>query len=146
MYDLPGYVWALVLAAAVGIPLATCIVLYRGAVAAGLGHRAATGVAAAAAAVLGGWLVITGYLARAMAYYGRDGGLWFGVAFAGLRAPHDGTVSVEETILPGITDHRTVATSHTGLLFSHEVADLTAGFLRAGRFAPISRDVHSRVR
>jgi len=62
-----------------------------------------------------------------------------GVAFAGLGAPHDGTVAVEETILPGITDHRTVAASHTGLLFSHEVADLTIGFLRAGRFAPIRR-------
>jgi pimeloyl-ACP methyl ester carboxylesterase len=73
-----------------------------------------------------------------------------GIAFAGLGAPHDGTVSVEETILPGITDHRTVAATHTGLLFSHEVADLTIGFLRAGRFAPAiphgSGIGHSRLR
>ena len=83
MYDLPAYVWALVVAGAIGIPASTCIVLYRGAVAAGLGQRAATGVAAAAAAGLGGWLVITSYLARAMVYHGREGGLWFGVAFTG---------------------------------------------------------------
>jgi pimeloyl-ACP methyl ester carboxylesterase len=59
-------------------------------------------------------------------------GAWVGA----LTAPHDGTVSVEETRLPGIADHRTVAVSHTGLLFSAEVADFTIGFLRNGRFAP----------
>ena len=84
MDDLPSYVWALVLAAAVGIPATTSIVLYRGAVAAGLGRRGATDVAAAVAAVLGGWLVLTGSLARAGVYQGREGGPWFGAAFAGL--------------------------------------------------------------
>jgi len=34
VYELPGYVWALVLAGVIGIPAATCAVLYRGAVAA----------------------------------------------------------------------------------------------------------------
>jgi pimeloyl-ACP methyl ester carboxylesterase len=62
-----------------------------------------------------------------------------GAMIGGLGSPHDGTVAVEETILPGITDHRTVEASHTGLLFSHKVADLTIGFLRIGRFAPIRR-------
>jgi len=57
-----------------------------------------------------------------------------GVSIGSLRAPHDGTVSVEETQLPGIADHCTVAASHTGLLFSSEVADLTVAFLREGRF------------
>jgi hypothetical protein len=51
--------------------------------AAGLGRRAAVGVAAGTAAALGGWLVITGSLARSQMYLGRDGGLWFGVAFGG---------------------------------------------------------------
>ena len=51
-----------------------------------------------------------------------------------LNSPHDGTVAVEETRLPGIADHRTITTSHSGLLFSSEVADLTASFLRGGRF------------
>jgi hypothetical protein len=53
-----------------------------------------------------------------------------------LTAPHDGTVSVEETRLAGLADHCTVAATHTGLLFSADVADLTVGFLRNGRFAP----------
>ena len=68
MYDVPSYVWALVLAGVIGIPAATCAVLYRGAVAAGVGRRAATAVAAATAAVLGGWLVVSGLLARAGVY------------------------------------------------------------------------------
>ncbi|MBA8882585.1 esterase/lipase family protein [Dokdonella fugitiva] len=62
-----------------------------------------------------------------------------GITLGPLVAPHDGTVSVEETQLPGISDHRTVDASHTGLLFSSEVADLTVMFLRAGRFAPTPR-------
>jgi hypothetical protein len=82
VYDLPSYVWALVLAGAIGIPAATCIMLYRGAVAAGFGRRTATAVAVAAAIGLGAWLALTGSLARAGVYY-EDGGLWFGVAFAG---------------------------------------------------------------
>ena len=68
MYDLPGYVWALVLAGVIGIPATTCAVLYRSAVAAGVGRRAATAVTASAAAVLGGWLTVSGLLARAGVY------------------------------------------------------------------------------
>ncbi len=62
-----------------------------------------------------------------------------GVTLGPLQGPHDGTVSVEETQLQGITDHRTVAASHTGLLFSSEVAELTIAFLRDGRFVPPAR-------
>lgn len=62
-----------------------------------------------------------------------------GITLGPLVAPHDGTVSVEETQLAGIADHCTVAASHTGLLFSAEVADLTVTFLRAGQFAPTPR-------
>lgn len=51
-----------------------------------------------------------------------------------LERPHDGTVSVIETHLPGIDDHRVVAATHSGLAFSSEVAELTAGFLRTGKF------------
>ncbi|MEO6690178.1 MAG: alpha/beta hydrolase [Dokdonella sp.] len=57
-----------------------------------------------------------------------------GITIGPLTAPHDGTVSVSETQLPGIADHRIVAASHSGLLFSAEVADLTIGFLRDGHF------------
>lgn len=85
MYDLPIYVWALVLAGAIGIPAATSAVLYRGAIAAGLGRRAATTVTAATVAVLGGWLVVSWLLARA-GVYSQDPGEtvpWFLVAVAG---------------------------------------------------------------
>ncbi|HEY7066460.1 MAG TPA: hypothetical protein VII06_33615 [Chloroflexota bacterium] len=83
MYDLPSYVWALVLAGAIGLPAATSVLLYRGARAAGVGRCAAAGAAGVSAGLLGGWLVITGALARARVYDGPQGGLWFGVAFAG---------------------------------------------------------------
>jgi phosphate/sulfate permease len=65
MYDLPSYVWALVLAGAIGIPASTSAVLYRGALAAGVGRRTATAVTATTATVLGGWLVVSALLAGA---------------------------------------------------------------------------------
>ena len=58
-----------------------------------------------------------------------------GVSIGALSAPHDGTVSVSETRLPGIADHVTVDASHTGLLFSGEVAELTVAFLRDAHFS-----------
>jgi len=85
VYNLPIYVWALVLTGAIGIPAATSAVLYRGAIAAGLGRRAAITVAATTAAVLGGWLVVSGLLARAGVYRQEPGDMvpWFLVAVAG---------------------------------------------------------------
>ncbi|MER3546603.1 MAG: alpha/beta hydrolase [Rhodanobacteraceae bacterium] len=47
---------------------------------------------------------------------------------------HDGTVAVEETRLPGITDHCVVQASHLGLLFSAAAAEQTIAFLRNGKF------------
>jgi pimeloyl-ACP methyl ester carboxylesterase len=58
-----------------------------------------------------------------------------GTLIHAMPRPHDGTVAVSETELDGIADHRVVAATHTGLLFSDEVAALTATFLRTGRFA-----------
>ena len=57
-----------------------------------------------------------------------------GITLGALTAPHDGTVAVEETRLGGLADHCTVDATHTGLLCSSDVADLTASFLRKGRF------------
>jgi len=84
MYDLASYVWALVLAGVIGIPAATCAVLYRGAIAARVGRRAAIAVTATTAAVLGGWLVLSGLLARAGVYRQDSGEAvpWLLVAFA----------------------------------------------------------------
>jgi len=85
VYDLPSYVWALVLAGVIGIPAATCAVLYRGAVAAGVGRRAATAVSATTAAGLGGWLVVSGLLAGAGVYSQEPGEAvpWLPVAVSG---------------------------------------------------------------
>jgi hypothetical protein len=85
MYDLPSYIWALVVIGVIGIPATTIIVLYRGAIAAGLGRRTATAVAVVAAGVLGGWLLASGLVARAGVYHQASGQAapWFGVAFAG---------------------------------------------------------------
>lgn len=61
-------------------------------------------------------------------------GMGLGRFFADLAADHDGTVLVEETRLPGAKDHLVLSTSHTGMLFSADVAQQAAHFLRAGQF------------
>jgi pimeloyl-ACP methyl ester carboxylesterase len=51
-----------------------------------------------------------------------------------LTAPNDGMVAIDETRLPGATDHIVVRASHTSLLWSAEAAREVAHFLRHGRF------------
>lgn len=51
--------------------------------------------------------------------------------------PHDGTVAVAETRIPGLADHRTIRCNHTGLLLAPAAARLVAAFLREGRFGPL---------
>ena len=58
-----------------------------------------------------------------------------GAVLTHMEGEHDGTVAVAETLLPGVAGHCVVDTNHTGLLFSADVARLTARFLREGRFA-----------
>lgn len=61
-------------------------------------------------------------------------GLGLGRLFTALPGDHDGTVLVEETYLPGAKDHIVLSISHTGMLFSAEVAEQAASFLRQGTF------------
>jgi len=61
--------------------------------------------------------------------------LGLGAVLGHFEGEHDGTVAVEETRLPGLTDHCVVEANHTGLLFSPEVARQTAQFLRNAHFA-----------
>jgi hypothetical protein len=63
----------------------------------------------------------------------------FGRVVGRIGPPHDGTVRVDETRLPGARDHRAVPVTHTGLLVSRQVATLVAGFLRQGRFPEWTR-------
>jgi pimeloyl-ACP methyl ester carboxylesterase len=61
-------------------------------------------------------------------------GMGAGRLLANLKAPHDGTVEVEETRLQGLADHVCLAVSHTGLLASMDVAKQTTSFLQDGHF------------
>jgi hypothetical protein len=74
---------------------------------------------------------------------GRDLGVVAGDLAVGLGrllgrmgAPNDGTVWVDETDLPGAADQLRVRVSHSGMVFSAEVARQVAAFLREGRFEP----------
>jgi hypothetical protein len=74
---------------------------------------------------------------------GRDLGVIAGDLAVGLGrllgrmgAPNDGTVWCDETDLPGATDHLRVHVSHTGMVYSAEVARQVAAFLKDGRFEP----------
>jgi pimeloyl-ACP methyl ester carboxylesterase len=59
-----------------------------------------------------------------------------GQFFGNFDGPHDGTVAVAETQLPGLADHIVIASTHTGLVYSAQAATLAVRFLQQGRFAP----------
>lgn len=62
--------------------------------------------------------------------------LGLGRLFGNFDSVNDGTVAVWETRLPGLADHVVIPSSHTGLVFSGQAADLAATFLEYGRFRP----------
>ena len=72
---------------------------------------------------------------REVAVIAGDHALGLGGLLAGFDEPHDGTVAVAETILPGAADRVVLRHSHFGLVFSAEVADAVASFLRTGRLS-----------
>ena len=57
-----------------------------------------------------------------------------GRLFAKFSDPSDGTVTVAETMLPGVKDHMTIDVSHSGLVLSKRVIDQAAAFLKNGEF------------
>jgi pimeloyl-ACP methyl ester carboxylesterase len=72
---------------------------------------------------------------------GRDLGLVAGTVPYGIGRllgriplPHDGTVALAETEVPGAADRLTLRTTHTALLWSPSVAQAVVTFLRTGRF------------
>ena len=85
MYDPPGYLWALTIAGIAAIPAATCLVLYRGALRAGLGRTRAALLGGGAAVVLGGWLTASAVIAGHGWYHARlgHGVPWMPVAVVG---------------------------------------------------------------
>ena len=62
-----------------------------------------------------------------------------GALVARFKGTHDGTVSLDETRVPGLADHVVIDASHSGLLVSEAAAELTAMFLATGRFAQGAR-------
>ena len=85
MHDFAWYLWALVLIGVIGIPAATSVVLYQGAVVAGLARWTALAIGGAAATLLGGWIVASALLGGAGVYHRSSGEAtpWLGAAFAG---------------------------------------------------------------
>ena len=71
---------------------------------------------------------------REVAAIAGTSSLGVGRLFADLEKPHDGTVTVAETKVPGLADHLELPVSHTGLVLSRNVAQATDAFLRCGRF------------
>ncbi|MDX1555789.1 MAG: alpha/beta hydrolase, partial [Xanthomonadales bacterium] len=57
-----------------------------------------------------------------------------GVFAGGARLKSDGTVLAEESHHPALNDLVEIRTSHTGMLFSAEVARQAGQFLKTGRF------------
>jgi hypothetical protein len=85
MYDPPSYLWAITIAGIIAIPAATCVVLYGGALRAGLSRTRAALLAGAAAVVFGGWFTASAVIAGHGWYHARlgHGVPWMPVAVAG---------------------------------------------------------------
>ena len=57
-----------------------------------------------------------------------------GVLVGGAGKPGDGTVAVRETLAAGLKDHLVLPVTHTGMLYSAEVARQAGYFLKFGSF------------
>jgi hypothetical protein len=85
MYDPPGYLWAMIIGGIVAILATTGVVLYGGAIRAGLGRPRAGLLAGGAAVVLGGWCTASAVIADHGWYHTRlgHGVPWMPVAIVG---------------------------------------------------------------
>ena len=88
MYDPPGYLWTITIVGIIAIPAATSLMLYGGAVRAGLSRRRAALLAGGAAVVLGGWFTASAVIAGHGWYHARlgHGVPWLPVAVVGFLA------------------------------------------------------------
>lgn len=74
---------------------------------------------------------------RELGIVAGDRGFGLGRLLGPLAVPHDGTVAVEETRLPGAAGHVVLPVTHFSMLWSRAVADQVVAFLRTGRFESI---------
>jgi hypothetical protein len=65
---LPGYVWAMALIGLIGTIASICVMLWAGALGAGLGRRVAARMAGGVAICWNGWVLVSAVLARADVY------------------------------------------------------------------------------
>jgi hypothetical protein len=87
MYDPPAYLWVIIIAGTAAFAAAACVVLYGGAVRAGLGRTHAGLLAGGAAVVLGGWFTATSVIAGHGWYHAPlSHGPWLPIAVAGFLA------------------------------------------------------------
>lgn len=61
-------------------------------------------------------------------------GVGLGLLVGGVGGRGDGTVALRETRTPGLADHIELPVTHTGMLYSKEVARQAVCFLRSGGF------------
>jgi pimeloyl-ACP methyl ester carboxylesterase len=66
---------------------------------------------------------------------GSNDALGFGVLFGGMPEGSDGTVLLSETKHGLLKEHIIVNTTHTGMIFSHQTAELATRFLKTGSFS-----------
>ena len=107
------------------------------------GSSAARGLAAHALGVVSGraGALLRGGLAvlppnRRIGMVAGARSLGLGKFFCNFDGLNDGTVAVWETRLPGLSEHVVIQSSHSGLVFSAQAAELAANFLETGRFQP----------
>ena len=137
MYDPPGYLWAITIAGIIAIPAATCVVLYGGAVRAGLGRRRAGLLAGGAAVVLGGWFTASAVIAGHGWYHTRlgHGVPWMPVAVAGffgtLLALRQIPVVARALAAPGMTSRLELPHSFRAVEGAVFVAIMALGHLPA---------------
>lgn len=60
--------------------------------------------------------------------------LGLGWIVGGTEGPGDGTVAIAETVADGLKDHCVLPVTHTGMLYSTEVVEMTTRFLETGAF------------
>jgi hypothetical protein len=73
MYNAPAYIWLLTMVEVTAFPLATSVVLFGGALRAGLSRRKAALIAIASAGIFGTWFTASGVIAGHGEYHARLG-------------------------------------------------------------------------
>jgi hypothetical protein len=61
--------------------------------------------------------------------------LGIGIFLVKLTSPNDGVVTVDETRIPGLTDHIILPVTHSGMIVSGRVARQVCSFLQSGTFS-----------